>query len=161
MTLNQILLIGNAGRDAEMRYTPSGTPVTNFSLAVNRRYRVNDEMREDTEWFNVATWERQAEWAAESIKRGTKVFVDGRLSSREYTSGSGENRVSLDVNARRVIALTPRENAGDNSGPGYPRRDDVAAAQNGHGSGEYAPADASQQSPHNVVNDDDLENLPW
>ncbi len=168
MTLNQILLIGNAGRDAELRYTQNGTPVANFSMAVSRRYQVRDETREDTEWFNVSAWERQAEWAAESIRRGTKVFVDGRLSTREYTSGNGEARVSLDVNARRIISLTPREGEGENRDRDavHPVGNEqggesVAYPTNGHVTSDYAPVAAAQVSVGTAGGDDDLENLPW
>jgi single-strand DNA-binding protein len=161
MTLNQILLIGNAGRDAELRYTQNGTAVTNFSMAVNRRYQLREEMREDTEWFNVSTWQRQAEFVAERVKRGTRVFVDGRLSTREYTAGNGESRISLDVNASRVIALSPRDGDDVNPGPNHPIGDDEprstnAYAANGHVTSEYAPA-----STAHTQSTGGLENLPW
>ena len=178
MSLNQILLIGNAGRDAELRYTQNGAAVANFSIAVTRRYQSRDEMREDTEWFNVSAWERQAENVAERVKRGSRVFVDGRLSTREYTSGNGETRTSLDVNANRVLVLTPRdsggENAnardsgGENANDGYPQRrsDDQRSTEqsNGHGSNghaktEYSAAATTQSSQYDDPND--LENLPW
>ena len=171
MTLNQILLIGNAGRDAELRYTPNGAAVANFSIAVNRRYQVRDEMREDTEWFNVAAWERQAEFVAERVKRGTRVFVDGRLSTREYTAGNGETRTSLDVNANRVIALSPRDNAVENEGGAYPTRDNRRRNEstptsngngsNGHVTSEYAPTATTPNPNGQVAETDDLENLPW
>ena len=129
MTLNQILLIGNAGRDAELRYTQNGTAVANFSIAVSRRYRIREDVHEDTEWFNVSAWERQAEFAAERIKRGTRVFVDGRLSTREYVAGSGESRTSLDVNASRVIALSPREDS-ENHEAAYMGQDNYHRSEN-------------------------------
>lgn len=165
MTLNQILLIGNAGRDAELRYTQNGTAVANFSMAVNRRYQVREEMREDTEWFNISAWERQAEFVAERVKRGTRVFVDGRLSTREYTAGNGETRISLDVNANRVIALSPRE-GGENHSADYPKGDDErqpanAYGSNGHVTSEYAPSVATGHSTAQTESTDELENLPW
>ena len=158
MSLNQILLIGNAGRDAQLRYTQNGTAVTNFSMAVSRRYQLRDETREDTEWFNVSAWERQAEWVAETVKRGTRVFVDGRLSTREYTSGNGETRVSLDVNARRVVALTPGPGNGENGGSNH---DNPLQAQNGRNSSEYALAGAGKEASAASDQSDDLENIPW
>ena len=159
MSLNQILLIGNAGRDAELRYTQNGAAVANFSMAVNRRYQVRNETREDTEWFNVAAWERQAEWVSESVKRGTRVFVDGRLATREYTSGNGEMRVSLEVNARRVIPLTVRGNGNDEDGERerYPRRDDDHEAT----SDEPATTVVAEDTPNPTDETDNLENLPW
>ena len=156
MSLNQILLIGNAGRDAELRYTPKGSAVANFSMAVNRRYQVQDETREDTEWFNVAAWERQAEWVSERVKRGTRVFVDGRLSTREYTSGNGETRISLDVNAKRVIPLTPREQSGDGEREESPKRDDYAVTP-----GDQVATVSASETSYGSAQTDDLENLPW
>ena len=157
MSLNQILLIGNAGRDAELRYTANGAAVANFSMAVNRRYQARDEVREETEWFNVAAWERQAEWVSERVKRGTRVFVDGRLSTREYTSGSGETRVSLDVNARRVIPLTPRQNGEEGEREPISQRDTDAPQAGENPSVAHAQHPESDAPPQS----DDLENLPW
>ena len=160
MSLSQILLIGNAGRDAELRYTQSGTAVANFSIAVNRRYRTGDDMREETEWFNVSAWQRQAEFAADRVKRGTRVFVDGRLSTREYTSGNGENKISLDVNANRVIALSAKE-GGENHSAGYPQRDVERRTTNGYAVNGNVTSDYAPTATANPQNTDDLENLPW
>lgn len=158
MSLNQILLIGNAGRDAQLRYTQNGSAVANFSMAVNRRYQVRDETREDTEWFNVAAWERQAEWVSERVKRGTRVFVDGRLATREYTSGNGEMRVSLEVNARRVIPLAVQANGDGENGEreSYPRGDVDAST-----SDDPAATAVAEDTPHSGDETDDLENLAW
>ena len=168
MSLNQILLIGNAGRDAELRYTQNGAAVANFSIAVSRRYQVREETREETEWFNVSAWERQAEFVAERVKRGTRVFVDGRLSTREYTSGNGENRISLDVNANRVIALSPREDAGESERGTYshPKQSNNSQesgthAANGHATSDYAPVSPTQEAVGAANDGADLENLPW
>ena len=77
MSLNLILLIGNAGRDAELRYTANGRAVASFSMAVNRRYQVNNEWQEETEWFNVSVWGQQAENVANSVRRGAKSVHRG------------------------------------------------------------------------------------
>ena len=165
MSLNQILLIGNAGRDAELRYTQNGVAVANFSIAVTRRYQSRDEMREDTEWFNVSAWDRQAENVSDRVKRGNRVFVDGRLSTREYTSGNGETRTSLDVNANRVLVLSPRENGSENANRESPRRqgDEQKSAtnSNGHAASEYASAATAPQQSSEYDDPNDLENLPW
>lgn len=170
MSLNQILLIGNAGRDAELRYTQNGTAVANFSIAVTRRYQSRDELREDTEWFNVAAWEQRAEFVAERVKRGSRVFVDGRLSTREYTAGNGETRTSLDVNANRVLVLTPRDTSSEEQNTGYPQRrgEDQRTephtngrGSNGHAASEYASTAATVQESSGYDDPKDLENLPW
>ena len=157
MSLNQILLIGNAGRDAELRYTQSGRAVANFSIAVSRRWQVNNEWQEETEWFNVAVWGNYAENIANSIKRGNKVFVEGRLQSREYTNQAGVTRTSLDVNAYKVLNLSPREDGEQSNGysqsGGYLEQAAQPAASGGYGG---APVEAQASS-----DPQDLEDLPW
>ncbi len=134
MSLNLILLIGNVGRDAELRYTQNGRAVAGFSMAVNRNYQVNGEWQEQTEWFNVSIWGQQAERIANSIQRGNRVFVEGRLSTREFTNNAGITRTSLDVNAFRVINLSQRDEQGDDPYGSYPGQ-----------SGGQQPQSAGQQ----------------
>lgn len=109
MTMNKILIIGNLGSDPEMRYTPNGNPVTSFTVATNRRYKASDgENREETEWFRISAWNRLAETCNQYLQRGSKVYVEGRLSSRTYVGNDGETRVSLDVNASEVRFIDSR-----------------------------------------------------
>tara|TARA_B100000945_G_C20394791_1_gene604230 strand:+ start:54 stop:461 length:408 start_codon:yes stop_codon:yes gene_type:complete len=121
VTLNKLLIIGNLGSDPEMRYTPNGNPVTSFTVATNRRYKTSEgEDREETEWFRVSAWNRLAENCNQFLQRGSKVYVEGRLSSRTYVSNDGETRVSLDVNASEVRFLDSRNSApptGSNTQP--------------------------------------------
>ena len=105
MTMNKILIIGNVGGDPEMRYTPNGNPVTSFSVATNRRYTAGGEEREETQWFRVSAWNRLAETCNQYVVKGMKVFVDGRLSTREYVGQDGQTRTSVDVNAFDVRFL--------------------------------------------------------
>ena len=109
MTMNKILIIGNLGSDPEMRYTPSGSSVTSFTVATNRRYKTSDgENREETEWFRISAWNRTAEICNQYLQRGSKVYVEGRLTSRTYVGGDGETRVSLDVSATDVRFIDSR-----------------------------------------------------
>lgn len=108
--LNKIILIGNLGRDPEMRYTPSGSPVTTFSLAVNRQTKTADgEQRDETDWFNVSCWDRLAEIANEYLAKGRQVYVEGRVRGRLYSTQAGrhagEPRMSLDVTATHLVLL--------------------------------------------------------
>ena len=113
MTMNKILIIGNLGSDPEMRYTPNGNPVTSFTVATNRRYRTSDgENREETEWFRISAWNRLAETCNQYLQKGSKVYLEGRLSSRTYTANDGTTRVSLDVNASEVRFIDSRNNSG-------------------------------------------------
>jgi single-strand DNA-binding protein len=145
LSLNQILLIGRAGNDPEMRYTPSGTAVTSFSLAVNNNRRdQSGEWTEETEWFRVSAWDRQAESVNQYLAKGRRVFVEGRLSTSQYTSNSGEARTSLEVRAFRVIFLDSP--SGESVGDGTP-----SETQSYVGS----------QAPSDINASEDVEELPW
>ena len=103
MTMNKMTVIGNLGRDPEMRYTPSGQAVTNFSVATNYKYTTSDgEPREETEWFRVSVFGKQAEVCNQYLSKGRKVYVEGRLKSSTYQTRDGETRFSLEINASDV-----------------------------------------------------------
>ena len=105
-SLNKIMLIGNVGSDPEMRYTPNGKAVTSFRMATNYRYDGSDgERREETEWFRVSVWGRQAESCNQFLSKGKRVYVEGRLRSRSWEGQDGQMRTSLEVSANRVIFL--------------------------------------------------------
>ena len=103
--MNKIIVIGHLGRDPELRYTPSGNPVTNFSIASTRRYTTNGERREETEWFNCSAWNRLAEVANQYLQKGQQIYIEGRLHGREYTTQSGEKRFSMDINITELQML--------------------------------------------------------
>ena len=105
-SLNKITLIGNVGSDPEMRYTPNGKAVTSFRMATNYRYSGPDgERREETEWFRVNVWGKQAESSNQFLSKGKRVYVEGRLRSRNWEGQDGQMRNSLEVSANRVIFL--------------------------------------------------------
>ena len=100
MSFNKVILVGNLGRDPELRYTPQGTPVCSFSMATNeRRKDKSGEMQDLTTWFKVTLWNRQAETAAQYLQKGRPVYIEGRLRVEEYTDRDGKQRHSLEVNA--------------------------------------------------------------
>jgi single-strand DNA-binding protein len=100
MSFNKIILVGNLGRDPELRYTPQGTPVCTFSLATNdRRKDRNGEMQDQTTWFRVTLWNRLAETASQYLQKGKPVYIEGRLRVEEYTDRDGKPRHSLEVTA--------------------------------------------------------------
>ncbi len=108
-SLSRVQLIGNLGRDAEMRYTPSGAPVTEFRLAVNRSRRGQDgQWIQETDWYRVVCWNRLAEFADQYLKRGMRVYVDGRLQLRRYSGTDGQERTVVEVVARDIIMLSAR-----------------------------------------------------
>ena len=106
-SLNKIMIIGNLGRDPEMRYTPSGKPVTSFSIAVNSRTsRVGDgERKEDTEWFTVVTWDRLAEHVNQYLAKGRLAYIEGRLKSNRWESQDGQPRFTNEITATSVLFL--------------------------------------------------------
>jgi single-strand DNA-binding protein len=101
MSFNKIILVGNLGRDPELRYTPQGTPVCSFSLATNerRKDRNTGEGSDITTWFRVTLWGRQAETASQYLTRGRPVYIEGRLRVEEWTDRDGKPRHTLEVNA--------------------------------------------------------------
>jgi single-strand DNA-binding protein len=108
--LNKVMLIGNLGKDPEMNYTPSGVAVTKFSLAVSRSYKVpaTGEKREETEWFNIVAWNKLAETCSAWLHKGSKVYIEGRISQRKYTDREGVQRTAMDIIASDMEMLTPK-----------------------------------------------------
>jgi single-strand DNA-binding protein len=115
------MIIGNCGRDPEMRYLPSGSPVTNFSVAVTRRFKSRDgDDREETEWFNVNCFDRLAEIANEYLSKGKQVYVEGRLRTNSWEDRqTGEKRSRMEVVATDMVLLGQRgDTGGDRAGTG-------------------------------------------
>src|SRR5260370_21237050 len=110
MALSRIQIIGNPGRDPELRYTPSGRPVTTFSVAVNQstKNQQTNEWVEATDWFRVSVWGDRAERAAENLRKGNKVFVEGRFKTREFEGRDGQKRTSLELTADSLVNLEKR-----------------------------------------------------
>jgi single-strand DNA-binding protein len=124
MSYQKITLVGNLGRDPEMRYTPGGQAVTSFSVASNRQYTTsNGEKVKETVWFRVSAWGRQAETVNQYLKTGSQVLVEGRITPDKTTGGpriwtrqDGTPASSFDITADRVVFLSGR--GGDGTGSG-------------------------------------------
>tara|TARA_E500000331_G_scaffold152751_1_gene148649 strand:- start:2272 stop:2700 length:429 start_codon:yes stop_codon:yes gene_type:complete len=110
-SLNKVMLIGNVGQDPELRYTPDGNPVANFSIAVNRRRKIGDEYKDETEWFNIVCFSRTAENVNQYLTKGQKVYVEGRFQSSEYVGQDGNQRKSFEVIANDVTFLSTKSEA--------------------------------------------------
>src|ERR1700675_901330 len=110
MAFCKIMLIGNLGRDPEMRYTPNGKPVTQFSVAVShsRPDGQGGWIDDGTDWYRVSVFGDRAERAAEQLRKGNKVFVEGRFKTREFEGKDGEKRTSLEITADSVVNLEKR-----------------------------------------------------
>jgi single-strand DNA-binding protein len=106
--LNKVMLIGNLGADPEMRYTANGSAVTNFRLAVSRRFKSSEgERREETEWFTIVCWNQLAEQIGQHMRKGRKVYVEGRLINRSWDGPDGQKRYRTEVVANQVLYLDP------------------------------------------------------
>ena len=136
MSFNKIILVGNLGRDPELRYTPQGTPVCSFSMATNeRRKDKSGEMQDQTTWFRVTLWGRQAETASQYLTKGRPVYIEGRLRVEEWTDRDGKPRHTLEVHATDMQFIG-----------GAPRGEDAMAARASGGGeppamGHSEPAD--------------------
>lgn len=108
--LNKVMIIGNLGRDPEMRYTPSGRPVTSFNVATTRSWTTYDgERREETEWFNVVAWGPLAEICNTHLTKGQQVYVEGRLQTRGWEDQQGKRHYRTELVAQEMIILGDRQ----------------------------------------------------
>lgn len=116
-SLNKVMIIGNLGRDPEMRFTANGQAMATFSVACNRRYTTRDgEQRDETEWVRVVCWARQAEIAGQYLQRGSQVYVEGRLQTRSWEDQQGQTRYMTEVVANTFQMLGRRGDGGGGGG---------------------------------------------
>ena len=107
-------IVGRLGSDPEMRYTPNGTPVASFSVAVNKRWTGQDgEAQERTTWFRVTAWRKLAETCAQHLSKGRLVLVEGDIDASAWTGQDGQPRASLELTARTVKFLSPKGNGSE------------------------------------------------
>ena len=158
MALCKVMIIGNLGADPEMRYTPNGRPVTQFNVAVNQstKNQQTGEWVEATDWFRVSVWGDRAERTAETLRKGNKVFVEGRFKTREFEGRDGKARTSLEITADSVVNLEKR-----------PREDSegqFAAPADGGGPSAPAPGGPSAGQPRGgggSADDTEFDDLPF
>ena len=126
-SVNKVILVGNVGKDPEVRYSQSCTPVANFSLATNERFKDrNDEWQERTEWHSIMAWQRLAEIVGEYVAKGSKVYVEGKLQTTSWEDRqSGERKYRTEIIARDLLLLGPRVNSDrDHQGPAHNQNED-------------------------------------
>lgn len=108
--LNKLLLVGNLGKDPEMKHTQQGTPVTTFSVAVSRGYTVSDgQQKGETEWFRVVAWQKLAEECNSYLRKGSRVYIEGRLQTREWQGQDGQPQTLIEVVASEMLMLDSRQ----------------------------------------------------
>jgi single-strand DNA-binding protein len=158
MAFSKVMIIGNLGRDPEMRYTPNGRPVTEFSVAVTHSSRdqaTGEWSDESTDWFRVTVWGDRAERTAEQFKKGNRVFVEGRFRTREFERKDGSKGISLEITADNVIAFERKGRDDEGGGFTAPPGGFGAGGGAGGGGGGVSPTRPSQPTP------DDLDDLPF
>ena len=111
-SVNKVILVGNVGKNPEVKYSPSGTPVAKFSLATNERFKDRDGQCQDrTEWHNVVAWQRLAEIVGEFVTKGSKIYIEGKLQTSCWEDGqSGERKYRTEIIAREIVLLGARVN---------------------------------------------------
>ena len=153
--LNKIILIGHAGQDAEVRYTPNGDSVASFSLAVSNRYTNREGQQiDDTEWFRINAWGSRAEFVGNYIKKGMNIYAEGRLKSNLYQDNAGETKVSLDVNAFEIQIVQDPDPERQNNPMQQPQSNPSQQPQSN-------PSQQPQSNPESINTDEGEEQLPW
>ncbi len=119
-SVNKVILIGNLGRDPEVRYAPSGSAICNVTIATSRQWKNKDsgERQEETEWHRVVFYDRLAEIAGEYLKKGKSVYVEGRLKTRKWTDKDGVEKYTTEIIAQEMTMLGGREGGGGGGGGG-------------------------------------------
>jgi single-strand DNA-binding protein len=143
-SINKVIIIGNLGRDPEVRYTPSGAAVCNLRIATTRNWKNRDsgERQEETEWHSVVLYDRQAEVAGEYLKKGRPVYIEGRLKTRKWQDKEGQDRYTTEIVADTMQLLGGREDGGGGGGGRSYGEDDGGGAGGGGGGYSRPPAAA-------------------
>jgi single-strand DNA-binding protein len=153
-SVNKVILVGNLGKDPEVKYTPQGTPVAKITLATNERYKDKDGNWQDrTEWHNVVLWQRLAEIAGEYLKKGGKVYIEGRLQTRSWDDKqTGQKKYMTEVVANDLVLLGGRgDNAGGDFSSGSSRG---ASAGGGNNSFDQRTPEAEPAGAGPITDDD-------
>jgi single-strand DNA-binding protein len=161
-SINKVIIIGNLGKDPEVRYTPNGSAVCNITVATSRQWKDKNsgDKQEETEWHRIVFFDRMAEIAGEYLKKGRPVYVEGRLKTRKWTDKDGVEKYTTEIMAENMQLLGGREGGGgggdEGGGGGYSR-----GSQGGGGGGERsAPASrpaASKPAPKSSTGFDDMD----
>ena len=150
--INKVILIGNLGQDPELRYTGSGTAVCNMRLATNESYKDGDgNLVEKTEWHSIVAWSRLAEICGEYLKKGSQVYFEGSLQTRQWEDRDGNNRYTTEVKAREMMMLDSKGSGGYDSSNEYDQRPQQRQQPSPSGG---RPQQPRQQQPQQQQQDD-------
>jgi single-strand DNA-binding protein len=151
-SVNKVILVGNLGKDPEVKYTPQGTAVARITLATNERFKdKSGEWQDRTEWHNVVLWQRQAEIAGEYLKKGSKIYVEGRLQTRSWDDKqTNQKKYMTEVVASDLVLLGGRGDGEGGGGGGY-------SSQRGGGANHFDQrAPEPEQSGASPITDEDI-----
>lgn len=158
-SLNCVHLIGNLGRDAELRYTPGGTPVSTLNMATTETWTDKAGQRqEQTEWHRVTVWSKMAESLDAYLKKGKQIYVQGRLQTRKWQDKDGNDRWTTEIKADRIQLLGGARSDGEGGGGGRRRQRDTTPEQDGGAQPGYEDGGAQQPAgePVSELTDDDI-----
>lgn len=145
MSFNKIIIVGNLGRDPELRYTPQGTAVCNFSVATSEKKKdKSGEMQDQTTWFRVTLWNKQAETASKYLTKGSPIYVEGRLRIEEWSDRDGNNRFTLEVHATDMQFIS----AG--------RGNDYTESSSNDSENHFEPSTSDASMNQSAPSDDDI-----
>lgn len=133
-SVNKVILIGNLTRDPELRYTPQGTPVASFGIATNREWSVEGVKKEAADFHNIVAWNKLGELCGQLLSKGSKVYVEGRLQTRDWVDGEGSKRYKTEVVIDEMIVLTSRKDGGSSEDYDMPS-DEITPDATGMGGG--------------------------
>jgi single-strand DNA-binding protein len=153
-SVNKVILLGNLGKDPEVKYTPSGTPVAKLAVATNERYKDKEGQWQDrTEWHNVVLWQRLAEIAGEYLKKGSKVYIEGKLQTRSWEDKqTNQKKYMTEIVANDLVLLGGRGEGGGESGGGYSR----GAASGGNNFDQRTPENEPAAAMSTPISDEDI-----
>lgn len=155
MSLNKVLLIGNAGRDPEVRHLESGTVTATFSLATTERFRdrSSGETKEQTEWHNIVCWRNLAEIAEKYVKKGTQLFIEGRIRTRSYNDKDGNAKYVTEIVADNMQLLGRKADNPASQGPAYQARPSQAPVYQQQYQSPSQPAPAADLPSEDIGDD--------
>ncbi len=162
-SLNKVMLIGNLTRDPNLRYTPNGTAVCSFGLATNRTWTPSDggEKQEKVEFHNIVAWNKLAELCGQLLHKGDKVYVDGRLQTRDWKSDDGTERRTTEVVIENMILLRSRGDSGSQAASDSSSDDAVVADDSSDSTGSQATQKESEPEVESTAAEDVADDVPF
>ena len=159
-SVNKVILVGRLGKDPEVKYTPSGTPVAKFSLATNERYKdKGGEWQDRTEWHNIVAWQRTAEIVGEYVKKGSQIYIEGRLQTSSWEDKqSGEKKYRTEIVVSDLVLLSSSRGGGEGEFEGRSRSAAAGGASSGGAGGpmDQRPPHADEPLQETGITDEDI-----